>query len=1139
MSSAADALLDELIEKLTERLLIGDSTDVEAFLAAHPEHADALRALLPTIELMAGLGHSPADESSGVLPPGDDLDPTDGLGSLGDFRLIREVGRGGMGVVYEAEQVSLGRRVALKLLPMAAAMDPRQIQRFRVEAQAAACLHHPHIVPVHGVGCERGVHYYAMQLIEGQSLAAMIAELRRRDGPDPADGAAVGLAAISTTTLAARLLTGGADGHPGGGRAGALTAALPANLSPPPAPTSGATTTDGRRSSGSSTRNRDYVRNAARLALQAAEALDHAHTRGILHRDIKPANLLLDAEGRLWVTDFGLAQVRGDDRLTLTGDVLGTLRYMSPEQALGRRVVVDGRTDIYSLGVTLYELLTLHPAVDGRDRAEILRRIADGEPPPLRKVNPAAPADLETIALKATAKDPAARYATAQELSDDLRNYLEDRPIRARRPTLADRARRWGRRHRTLAWSAATTALVAVLMLAGGIGYLARDRAARLAQTRQRAAEALAGARTAIEAGDLTLAGQRVAEAEGRLGPERERLPDVAADVDRIRREIEARQADAARFSQFLKGASDGQDKMSSGYAMEGPDGRRTAERVAEEVLGLYGILTEKDWLSRLENSYLTADQKQQVRETAYVTLVSLADNKIRWNWGPREDPKAAARSLDLLQRAQAFHQPTRAFYFVRRVCREQQGDTAAAAEDDKQFKAAPARTAWDYFLPGHTAGWRGDLDEAIRSYQAALRLQPNHYNSLLFLAMRLATDKINRRPEAIAYFTGCIALRPDHIWPYENRGSCYEKLGRVDAAQADFEAALAVAKTAPDRCESMAALGKHYLTTGRTAEAIRLLEESLKLSIATFGPNHEQTFGPRNSLGEAYRKAGRTAEAIRLAEENLKLWTATLAPDDPNTLVSRNNLALAFFEAGRTAEAIRLGEETLKLMIAKLGPDGDFTLASRNNLGYAYMSAGRKAEAIKLLEENLKLEIAKWGPDAPETLESHSNLARAYESVGRWAEAESLSRDVLARSRKTTPPDSPDLARRLSALGINQLTQAKWSEAESVLRECLAIRAKTIPGDWPRFHAMSVLGGALLGQAKYAEAEPLLVQGYEGLKAREARIPQFVKVILMEAGERVVALYEAWGKPDQATAWRAKLPPASAELPADVFARP
>src|SRR5262249_43867264 len=253
-------------------------------------------------------------------------------------------------------------------------------------------------------------------------------------------------------------------------------------------------------------RPRDYLGARAGLAMQAAEALDHAHPRGILHRDIKPANLLLDAEGGLWVTDFGLAQVRGDDRLTLTGDVLGTLRYMSPEQALGQRVVVDGRTDVYSLGVTLYELLTLRPAVDGRDRAEILRRIADGDPPPLRKINPAGPADLETIVLKATAKDLPSRYATAQELAGDLRNFLEDRPIRARRPGPLDRAAKWSRRHRAVAWSAATTALVAALMLAGSIGYVARDRAARLAQTGQRGAVALAGARTAIDARGPALA---------------------------------------------------------------------------------------------------------------------------------------------------------------------------------------------------------------------------------------------------------------------------------------------------------------------------------------------------------------------------------------------------------------------------------------------------------------------------------------------------------------------------------------------------------------------------------------------------------------------------------------------------------
>ena len=355
-----DPSLEQLVDDLIERLQAGDNVDLEAVIREHPDHAEPIRRMIPALEALVDFGETSA--TSNGRRPGRALEAGTPAKVLGDFRLIQEIGRGGMGIVYEAEQVSLGRRVALKLLPMAAAMDPRQIQRFRVEAQAAACLHHPHIVPVHGVGCERGVHYYAMQLIEGQSLAAMISELRRLDGLDLAESPDPGLAALSTSTLAARLLTRDAgdrrDDGGTGSSADSVASSRAATESPTPATGRG-------KIAGSSTHNGGYVRAAARLALQAAPALDHAHARGILHRDIKPGNLLLDAESRLWVADFGLAQVHGDDRLTLSGDVLGTLRYMSPEQALGRRVVIDGRTDIYSLGVTLYELLTLRPAVEG------------------------------------------------------------------------------------------------------------------------------------------------------------------------------------------------------------------------------------------------------------------------------------------------------------------------------------------------------------------------------------------------------------------------------------------------------------------------------------------------------------------------------------------------------------------------------------------------------------------------------------------------------------------------------------------------------------------------------------------------------------------------------------------------------
>jgi eukaryotic-like serine/threonine-protein kinase len=222
-----------------------------------------------------------------------------------------------------------------------------------------------------------------------------------------------------------------------------------------------------------STTSPGFFRTVARLGGQAAEALEHAHGMGVVHRDVKPANLLVDTRGRLWVTDFGLAHCQSQVGLTMTGDLVGTLRYMSPEQALAQRVVIDHRTDVYSLGATLYELLTLEPAFPGSDRQELLRQIAFEEPRPARRLNKAIPAELETIVLKALEKNPAERYGTAQELADDLERFLKDEPIRARQPTLLQRARKWARRHRPVVTSGvvATAVVLAIAMVALLISY--------------------------------------------------------------------------------------------------------------------------------------------------------------------------------------------------------------------------------------------------------------------------------------------------------------------------------------------------------------------------------------------------------------------------------------------------------------------------------------------------------------------------------------------------------------------------------------------------------------------------------------------------------------------------------------------
>jgi serine/threonine protein kinase len=470
-----DERLQEVLLEYVEAIQAGQAPDRYALLVEHPDlraeledfftsHDEVERLAAPLRRAQAesiDTGGSISERrktvpSEAVNSPADSTAAP--LGQLGDFRLLREIGRGGMGVVYEAEQISLRRQVALKVLPFAAAIDPRQLQRFRNESLAAAHLHHENIVPVYAVGSERGVHYYAMQLIEGQSLAALIAGLRGTKAVPP--GAPSAPAAETTGPYLA-----------GDARETRIAKQAPWEDCATSLPWMAQTPS-------SATTRRRYFDWAAGIGRQAALALEHAHQLGIIHRDIKPANLLLDPRGQLWVTDFGLAQVSGDAGVTVTGELLGTLRYASPEQALGKKAMVDHRSDIYSLGATLYELLTLKPIFDGRDRHELLRQIAVEEPRPPRTFDRAVPAELETIIMKACAKEPDERYATAQELADDLQRFLEDRPIRARRPSLLEKTTKWARRHRSLVVSgvAALVLSVAGLSAATVISVRAYDR---------------------------------------------------------------------------------------------------------------------------------------------------------------------------------------------------------------------------------------------------------------------------------------------------------------------------------------------------------------------------------------------------------------------------------------------------------------------------------------------------------------------------------------------------------------------------------------------------------------------------------------------------------------------------------------
>lgn len=388
--------VDLLVEQFLQRHRAGESIDIEAYADEHPEQAEQLRELLPTLLMLETVRRDRETSASGSgrvsLPA---------LERLGDFRIERELGRGGMGVVFEAVQESLDRRVALKVLPRASLLTGNQLERFRREAQIAARLHHTNIVPVYGSGESDGYHWYAMQFIAGQSLDRWRDEQRAR----VPDG-------------------------------------------------SGAW--------------RARARFVARLGASAASALHCAHGQGTLHRDIKPANFLLDQDEHLWVTDFGLAKALESEGLTKSGDVIGTLQYMAPEQFAGH---YDVRSEVYALGVTLYELLMLEPAFQGRTRSELIERVQSQRTESLRRVRPEVPEDLVVIIGKAMEREPDDRYADCEQLQHDLEAFLEERPIQARRMSAVGSAWRWCRRNRGMA-ALGAAALAAVLM-AGATGWVA------------------------------------------------------------------------------------------------------------------------------------------------------------------------------------------------------------------------------------------------------------------------------------------------------------------------------------------------------------------------------------------------------------------------------------------------------------------------------------------------------------------------------------------------------------------------------------------------------------------------------------------------------------------------------------------
>jgi serine/threonine protein kinase/Flp pilus assembly protein TadD len=1016
-----------LVDDFLDRLGRGERPDVEDYARRYPPLAGVLRQMLPALQAV----HCPAAERPALA-----LEPE---GPLGDFRLVRELGRGGMGVVYEAVQISLGRRVALKVLPFAAALDTRQLRRFQNEAQAAAHQHHPNIVPVYAVGVERGVHYYAMQLIEGQSLATLIGELRQAAGKEDR-GSRIedrGSKEEGQRPLPAQQAETKEDRGPGtktdqGHPRSSILDPRSSILDP-----------------------RSFFRTAAQLGFQAARALEHAHGLGVVHRDVKPANLLVDGQGQLWVTDFGLARVQSDPRLTLTGDLLGTLRYMSPEQALARPVEVDQRTDIYSLGATLYELLTLEPAFAGCDRQELLRQIAFEEPRPPRQLRRAVPVELETIVLKALAKAPAERYATAQELADDLDRFLKDEPVLARRPTLLQRARKWARRHRPVVWSAAVALLVALAVLAGSVGWVMRDRAAQQART---AAEVRAARQEARrfqgqgkwpEARAAARRAQALLDSGGGGDELRRSVHELRDDLRMVRRLEEIR----TLRSRVKDGHFDdeGADRRYAaafhnyGMDVETLDPSEAARRIAARAIRVELAAALDDW-ARTRRWYPQAGRK----DWRQLLAVARSADRDRRRTALRDAVLRGDRRT-LVRRAAADLGPLPPVTLV--LLAEYLEELVGLRAATRLLGRAQERHPGDFWINHHLAYNLGRLgpryrNEAIRFYTAAVALRPESPGARLNLGVALMCK--GRRPEALAAFRRATELKPDYAEAHCNLGKLLWETGRHAAGIAALRRAVALK---PHLAEAQGNLGAAFLAQGRLGEAAEAYRQAVKGFARRPGTAAKANLAlSYNNLGHVLVAQGRPREAIPALRKALALRPAFADAHD--------GLGKAWARLGRLGRALAAYRRSIALK-----PD----LAEAHcNLGVTLDRLGRREEAVTAYRRAVALK--------PNLVTAQFNLGLALTEQGRLDEAVTALRKVIALQ-----PDYPmayyDLGR---ALGM----QGRQKAAAAAYRRAIALKP-----DYAEAHCN--LGDCLVRQGQFARALVALKRGHElGSRRRDWPYP-------------------------------------------------
>jgi tetratricopeptide (TPR) repeat protein len=955
---------------------------------------------------------------------------------FGNYELLERLGKGGMGIVWKAKLVGTERIVALKQVVAAEFASSAAIERFKVEARAAAALDHPGIVPVYDIGEVGPRPYYTMPVVEGGSLRARLAE-----GP------------IAPNT-------------------------------------------------------------AARLLLQLADAVQHAHDRGVIHRDLKPENVLLQNVGGRAVTsevgrgaadsaedrtatmtprltDFGLARAAtpGGDAATQTGSLLGTPSYMAPEQATGDNLRVGPVTDVYGLGAVLYCCLTGRPPFQAANMLETLRQVREQEPVPVRLLNAAVPRDLETICLKCLEKEPRRRYRSAAELGADLQRFERREPILAAPAGVFTRLGKWVWRQPAVA---CLIAAVATSLLGGAIAFAwqariaGRERDAAIAaraESKQRADELQQVAdfqARVLGQVDPTAAGLQLEQnvraqftaALARAGvPESDRAKQVHAFVDEWNR---VNPTDAARDlidSTILKPAVDAVDKQFAGQPLVDAALRQVlASRYGQ--LGLYDVaFSLQDQVLSTRRRVLGDDHLETVRSMEAMGLLQQYRGKL---------PEAEGLLRQVLE-------------WRRRVLGDDHSDTLSAMSNLGDVLRAQAKYK--------------EAETLCRSALAERR-RVSGEEHLLTLAcldkMGFLLCEEGKFPEAEACYHEVLEKRrrifgDDHI----------------------------------DTLQSIDNLGILLNDEGKRAEALQCFREVLAKRRRVLGETHPLAVATLQNLATTLSQSGKRSEAESLYREALAAQQSSLGADHPQTLMTLNNLAVALIEQGKLAEAEPMCREMLERRRKVSGMTHPDTLLANNNLGSLLRRENKLAEAEVYVRRTLDIAQRTLGDDHPDTLVYRHNLGVALRELKKPAEAEPYLRDVVARAQRKLGPEHLITLTAVTSLSSTLVDQARFREVIDLLVPAETAVRKVCTDSNARALAVLLmnLGKARTTTREFTVAEAELLEAQSVFAT--SRGPRHKETI--ESTRALAEFYSAWdayepgkGHDGKVTEWRDKLKDAS-----------